>query len=85
MWCRIQLASVAARKEIRASSLVAAEVQAIPLDQICQCNERALLRCVRRGPYGDLHQNMNTFHVAERWEVSKFLGAAPNIIYSAVF
>ena len=73
-------ASVAAWEEIRQSILhVVTESHAMQIGQKClKCEKSALLRCVQCGPtaflcedcFSDLHKYINTFHVAERWEVS---------------
>ena len=72
-------ASIAAWNKVRGSILSAiTECQAMPVDQKCQCENTALLRCVTCGPnayfcekyFLDDHKFRNTFHLAKMWEVS---------------
>ena len=75
-------ASVSSWKEIRSSLLSAATAaESLPKDQKCQCSEAALLRCTRCSPgayfcencFLALHCQLNSFHVAEKWEVSQIV------------
>ena len=73
-------ASVAAWEEIRPSILQAVtESHAMQIDQEClNCDKSATLRCSGCGPvafycegcFSDLHKSQNTFHIAEKWDVS---------------
>ena len=72
-------AAIGSWKQIRRLVLsTLTETEGLPKDQRCQCNEEVVLRCVRCGPRGYFcencflaqHLHLNTFHVAEKWEVS---------------
>ena len=73
-------ASVKGWSKIRNQLLKAAvSCSELPANQLCiVCNEPALLRCQQCGPlihycdqcFSKQHNNVNLFHVAEKWEVT---------------